>query len=60
MSASRKTWSGLRVCWEDWETRHPQDFVRGRIDQQAVYDGRPEPADSFLDVGEVTVETLTT
>ena len=48
MSQSRKTWDGLRVCPEDWEPRQPQDFVRGRIDKQAVYDGRPEPADSFL------------
>jgi len=25
-------WDGLRVCPDDWETRHPQDFVRGRHD----------------------------
>jgi hypothetical protein len=25
----RKRWDGLLVCEEDWEMRHPQDFVRG-------------------------------
>ena len=25
----RKRWDGLLVCDEDWEPRHPQDFVRG-------------------------------
>lgn len=25
-------WDGLRVCPDDWETRHPQDFVRARHD----------------------------
>jgi hypothetical protein len=25
----RKRWDGLYVCDEDWEPRHPQDFVRG-------------------------------
>ena len=54
MSQSWKTWDGLRVCRADWEPRHPQDFVQGRVDVQNVPDGRPEPADSFLDVNEVT------
>jgi hypothetical protein len=25
----RRRWDGLYVCDEDWEPRHPQDFVRG-------------------------------
>ncbi len=25
----RKRWDGMLVCDEDWEPRHPQDFVRG-------------------------------
>lgn len=24
-----KRWDGLLVCKDDWEPRHPQDFVRG-------------------------------
>jgi len=58
MSASRKTWEGLRVCPEDWEPRQPQDFVRGRIDQQAIIDGRPEPAVLYLSPGDVTEGSL--
>lgn len=38
------------VCKEDWEPRQPQDFVRARIDIQAVPWSRPEPADSFVGV----------
>jgi hypothetical protein len=29
----RKRWDGLYVCDEDWEPRHPQDFVRGIQEQ---------------------------
>lgn len=29
---TRKTWDGLVVCPDDWDYRHPQDFVRGRKD----------------------------
>jgi hypothetical protein len=25
-------WTGLRVCSDCWEPRHPQEFVRGRKD----------------------------
>jgi hypothetical protein len=28
-SQLKKRWDNLLVCSEDWETRHPQDFVRG-------------------------------
>jgi hypothetical protein len=33
------------VCDEDWETRHPQDFVRGVRDQHPLPWTRPEPVD---------------
>lgn len=26
----RKRWDGFMVCEREWETRHPQDFVRAR------------------------------
>ncbi len=42
-SQTYRTWDGLYVCREDFETRHPQDFVRGRRDNQAVPNPRPEP-----------------
>ncbi len=45
-SRARKTWDGLVVCPDDWEPRHPQDFVRGREDRQAAQGlVRPEPAE---------------
>lgn len=58
-SETRRTWDNLRVHSIDcWEPRHPQDFVRGRVDRQAVPNARPEPADIFLDVNDVTAESL--
>lgn len=47
-SQTFKTWDGLYVCANDYETRHPQDFVRGRKDRQNVPDPRPEPTDVFI------------
>lgn len=50
-SEARETWDGLVVCPEDWEPRHPQDFVRGREDKQAAEDPvRPRPDNTFSDV----------
>jgi hypothetical protein len=31
----RITWEGYAVCQDDWEPRHPQDFVRAREDRIA-------------------------
>lgn len=46
-----KTWDNLVVCPNDWEQRHPQDFVRGKQDDQAAKDPvRPEPSDTFVSV----------
>jgi hypothetical protein len=28
-SRLKQRWDGLMVCQQDWEPRHPQDFVRG-------------------------------
>lgn len=49
MSASRKTWDGLRVCLADWEPKHPLLSIKGKVDRQAVYDGRPESPDKFVE-----------
>lgn len=51
-------WNGLIVCREDWEPRHPQDFVRGKRDNQRVPHPRPEPDDVFLDANDVTPDDL--
>jgi hypothetical protein len=47
-SQTRMRWDGLIVCLEDFETRHPQDFVRGRKDNQVVPNPRPESADMLV------------
>lgn len=55
-SETFRTWDGLYVCEADFETRHPQDFVRGRRDRQNVPNPRPEPADVYIGPG-LTLET---
>ena len=47
-------WTGLRVCRgagtnNCWEQRNPQDFVKGRADNQSPPWTRPEPDDDFLE-----------
>ncbi len=32
---AKKTWQGYVVCPDDWEPRHPQDFVRAKQDKIA-------------------------
>ena len=53
-----KEWNGLRVHRDRFEERHPQDFVKGRVDNQSVPDARPRPEDVFLEPGDVTVDDL--
>lgn len=48
---AHKTWEGLLVCFEDWEPRHPQEYVRGKPDRQRVPNPRPQPADIFQTPG---------
>ena len=44
-SDMKKRWDGYMVCKWDWEPRHPQDYVKGRKDRQAVPVARPEGLD---------------
>ena len=46
----RQRWDNLKTCNDCWETRQPQDFVRGVADYQAPVWTRPEPSDSFIPV----------
>ena len=58
-SQSTREWNNLRVAEKYSEARHPQDFVRGVMDQQAVPFANPESAtDNFLNPGDVTVDDL--
>ncbi|HDA7126310.1 TPA: hypothetical protein O5T86_001243 [Staphylococcus aureus] len=47
-SQTYRTWDGLYVCHDDFETRHPQDFVRGRRDNQIAPHPRPEALDTII------------
>jgi len=66
VKASRTSheWNGLIVRVEDWEPRHPQDFVRGVPDRQSVDDPRPGAADTAvgtsttLDADELPAQTV--
>ena len=49
-SQLRKRWDGFLVDDRCWETRHPQDFVRGVADVQAPLFTRDEPSDTFIPV----------
>jgi hypothetical protein len=53
-SETRKQWDGLRVHRNQYESRHPQDFVRGRRDKMSVTDPRPRPIDTYI--GPLTTE----
>lgn len=56
-SETKRRWDGMITCLPDWEPRHPQDFVRGKVDKQAVTNPRPEPEDVFVTV-QVTAADL--
>lgn len=47
-SELKKDWRGLMVCSNDFEMRHPQDFLRVRGDVPSVPWTRPEGEDEFL------------
>lgn len=52
----RLEWTGLRVCRDCFEVRHPQDSLRGREDRQAPPWTSPEP--DPVAVGVVTPDDL--
>ena len=49
-SQLQKRWDGIYVCASDFESRHPQDFVRARPDQHPLPFTSPEPSDLFTSV----------
>jgi hypothetical protein len=56
-SQTYRTWDGLFVCAEDFETRHPQDFVRGTKDLQNVPDPRPEALETIIGPLQTAIRT---
>ena len=57
-SQLRKRWDGYMVCREDYEQRHPQDFLRSRADRQLTPWVRPEPTDRFAAPAPANPDTL--
>lgn len=41
----KKRWDGLWVCADEWETRHPQDFIKTPNEDTSVPYTAPEQAD---------------
>lgn len=54
----RQEWTGLRVCHDCYEVRHPQDGVRGKADRQTPPWVRPEPPEINLTTNQVRAEDL--
>jgi len=57
-SECKMEWDNLFVCNYCWEERQPQDFVRGRKDDQQVPIARSRGADRFLTTNEVLPNDL--
>lgn len=53
-SEAKHRWDGFVVCPEDYEQRHPQDFVKARQDKISVPFSRPIPAYIYTDVNVCT------
>ena len=52
-------WDGLKVCQNDWESRHPQDFIKIREEKIAPDWVRPVAPDIFVaEGGLILTETL--
>lgn len=51
----RQRWDGFMVCEEDWEMRHPLDFIRAYQKEDTLPFTRPEPADQFVTVSYIAL-----
>lgn len=47
---AKQRWDGFIVCPEDFENRHPQDFVKAQTDKITVPFTRPIPTYVFVSV----------
>lgn len=57
-SQIKREWTGLLVCRGCHDPRHPQEYVRGKADEQAVPFASPPGDPVFLAVGDVTRDDL--
>lgn len=56
---TQKQWNNIIVRDRSFENRQPQDFVRGRRDDQTVPQPRPRSANVFLGVQTTLAQTTT-
>lgn len=56
-SELQKRWDGMMVCKQDYEVRHPQDYMRGPRGEKGIPWSRPEPADRFVTVDYISTST---
>lgn len=58
-SQLRKEWTGLYVCKDDLELRHPQDFQKGVKDDPSVAWTRPDAPENTIDTsGFISVDPV--
>lgn len=56
-SETQEEWNGLIVCSDGcFEERHPQDFVRGRYDDQRVHKPRPDTEPVYVSPTDITAD----
>lgn len=48
-SELKRRWDGVMVCPEDFEVRHPQDFIKGRKEDQSIPFSSPD-TEAFITV----------
>lgn len=49
-SKLQERWDGLMVCRQDWELRHPQDYLKVPQEDTTIPWSRPEQPDQFIAV----------
>jgi hypothetical protein len=47
---AKQRWDGFIVCPDDYEMRHPQDFVKSKTDKISVPFTRPIPTEIYIAV----------
>jgi hypothetical protein len=53
-----RQWNGILARREDYDDRHPQEFLKGAPERRGVPVPRPEQADAFISAGDVTAADL--
>ncbi len=59
-SELQERWDGFRVCRKDWETRHPQEFVRSRPERTTPEWTSPDTDTVYPDLSTITGPTSIT